>query len=68
MSVKKYTVAIEEMVTQEFEVEAEDFGQAIELAIEKYKKGEFVLEPGEVDFTQIAIVEPPNEVTEWMEF
>ena len=64
----KFKVAIEETVVGEFEVEADNFAEALEIAEEKYKKGEFVLEPGEVQFKQMAIVEPSNEVTEWKEF
>ncbi len=65
---KKYTVAIEETIVQEFEVEANDFGEALDIAEEKYRKGEFVLCPGEVHFKQMAVVKPNCEATEWKEF
>lgn len=64
----KFKVAIEETVVGEFEVEADNFAEALEKAEENYKKGKFVLEPGEVQFRQMAIVEPSNEKTEWREF
>lgn len=63
---KKFIIAIEETVVQEFEVMAEDSIEALEIAEQKYRKGEFVLEPGEVQFRQMASVE--DEPTEWMEF
>lgn len=63
---KKFIIAIEETVVQEFEVMADDSIEALEIAEEKYHKGEFVLEPGEVQFRQMASV--GDEPTEWMEF
>ena len=65
---KKYRIAIEETCVQEFEVEAEDSALALELAERKYKNGEFVLEPGEPQFRQLAVVSPSDESTEWVEF
>lgn len=65
---KTVKVAIEESVVQEFEidVDAENENSVIDIAIQKYKNGELVLEPGEVQFRQIAIVEPNS--SEWIEF
>ena len=63
---KKFIIAIEETVVQEFEVMAEDSIEALEIAEQKYRKGEFVLEPGEVQFRQMASV--GDEPTEWREF
>lgn len=62
----KFTICIEEMISQEFEVEAEDWGEALEFGQEKYKNGEFVLVPGNLVTKQIAIMHP--EPTEWIEF
>lgn len=64
----KFKVAIEETVVGEFEVEAGSAAEALIKAEENYHKGEFVLEPGEVQFKQIAVVEPEEEKTEWREF
>lgn len=61
-----YKIGIEEIVSGEFEVEAEDAEQALEIAKEKYHSGEFVLEPGELQSKNIAVLEP--ESTEWKEF
>lgn len=65
---KKFIIAIEEMVSQEFEVEAENAGEAMEIAEEKYKNGEFVLSPGNLVARQMAVTAPDNEVSEWTEF
>lgn len=63
---KTYKIGIEEIVSGEFEVEAEDSEQALEIAKEKYRSGEFVLEPGELQSKNMAVLEP--ESTEWKEF
>lgn len=65
---KKYIVAIEEVISQEFSVKAENVEQAIKIAEEKYRKCEFVLEPGEVSVRKLAVIKPNNETTEWIEF
>ena len=64
----KFTVVIEETIVDEFEVEAADFGEALDIAVKKYRKGEFVLSPGNVQFKQMAIKNLANETTEWTEF
>ncbi len=65
---KKFTVTIEETVTQDFKVEAETAEEALRIAEEKYSDGEFVLEPGEVIAKKMAITSPTNRATEWREF
>ena len=64
----KYTITIEETVNKGFEIEANSAEEAYEIAEQKYKSGEFVLDPGECQFGQIAITAPGNEATEWKEF
>ena len=64
----KYIITIEETVTKDFEVEANDAEEAYKIAEQKYNSGEFVLYPGECHFKQIAITTPSNEATEWKEF
>lgn len=65
---KKFTVAVEETIVQEFEVIASDSKEAINIAADKYHSGEFVLSPGEVQFKQIAVVKPEEDMTEWSKF
>ena len=64
----KYTITIEETITKDFEIEASSADEAYEMAEQKYKDGEFVLDPGECQFKQIAITAPSDEATEWKEF
>lgn len=64
----KYTITIEETVTKDFEIEANSAEEAYETAEQKYKSGEFVLDPGDCQFRQIAITKPSEEATEWQEF
>ena len=64
----KYTITIEETVAKDFEIEAESAEEAYEIAEQKYKSGEFVLDPGECQLKQIAITSPSKEATEWREF
>lgn len=64
----KYTITIEETVAKDFEVEANSAEEAYETAEQEYKDGEFVLDPGECQFRQIAITAPNDEATEWREF
>ena len=64
----KYTITIEETVTKDFEIEANSANEAYETVEQRYKNGEFVLDPGEYQFRQIAITKPDDECTEWREF
>ena len=57
---KKYNVMIEETVWQTFEVEADTYEEAKELAAQKYREAEFVLEPGNLDTTRMHIVDDHN--------
>lgn len=64
----KYTIIIEETNAKDFEIEAESAEEAYKIAEHKYKSGEFVLDPGECQFKQIAITAPSNGTAEWREF
>lgn len=66
---KKYEITIEEVISQTFEVEAEDIEKAMEIANEKYNRGKFVLEPGEVVSKSMMGYDSENESeTNWVEF
>lgn len=66
---KKIKITIEEHISQSFEIEANDIGEAMEIAEEKYRKGEVVLEMAEVNAKlMMAEDEENDEVTEWVEF
>lgn len=53
---KKFRVCIEEIVSDEFEVEATNEKEAIEITRERYKNGEFVLEPGNLEDVKFDVV------------
>lgn len=63
----KITVSIEETIVQDFVIEAESLGEAMEIAEKKYKSGELVLEPGEPQFRQMSATDG-EMTTEWVEF
>lgn len=65
---EKYTIAIEETVVEEFEIEANVFSEALDIAIEKYYKGEIVLCSGEVQMKKTAVVKSDCDSIEWIEF
>lgn len=60
----KYHITIEEVISEEFEIEAEDEKDAIEKGIARYKNGEIVLEPGNVESRKISV----NTSNRWIEF
>ena len=51
----KMHVLIEEVLSQEFEVEADSAEEAEKIAWEKYENGEFVLCPGNLEYTSIYV-------------
>ena len=64
----KYTITIEETVTKDFEIEANSAEEAYEMTEQKYKSGEFVLDPGDCQLKQIVITALSDEATEWKNF
>lgn len=66
----KFTVTIEETVSDDFEIEADSAENALLAAERSYKRGEFVLEPGNLIFRQMACkLENTDEYcSDWGEF
>lgn len=52
----RYTVLVEEVVSQEFAVEASSPEEALRLAKDQYSKGETMLEPGNLEQVSMKIV------------
>lgn len=65
---KKFTILIEETVVKEFEVEANTEEEARYIAQCKYKNGDFILSPGEVQDKQLAVIQSNNKISEWFKF
>ena len=65
MNVGTYSVTIEELVSQDFSVEAVNKEEAIRKAIDMYKHGTIVLSPGSLEMKRIQVSE---ESDKWIEF
>ena len=70
VNMKKFKIIIEEHISGTFEVEAEDMEQAMEIAEDKYKMGEFVVESDGYPTAKLMMAEDEEtcECTEWEEF
>lgn len=68
MRKQKFIIAIEETVVSEYEVEAYDEEDALVKARKNYFDGLFVSEPGEIQFCQMAVLDPKSKNTDWVEF
>lgn len=64
----KYTVIIEEVVSEEFEIHANTEEEAQKIAADAYNNGEIVLAPGNLISKKMAVVSHHGEVTDWREF
>lgn len=62
----KFTVIIEETVSQDFDIEANSQEEAIKIARDKYRNGEFVLEPGNLELAQVMLYNGNMAKTEKM--
>ena len=64
-----YKVTIEETVCDEFYIEANSKKEAFDIAVEKYRNCEFVLEPGELKAKRMLIHDKNNNRrSNWKEF
>lgn len=66
---RKFIVTIEETISQNFEVCAEDENEAEKIAREKYDCAEFVLEPGNLILKKMFVQDESCENKNgWIEF
>lgn len=64
-----FSVTIEELISQDFKINANSIEEAVSIAKEKYDEGKFVLAPGTLIAKQIQVEnEDSTETTEWTEF
>ena len=60
-------IMIEETVVQTFNVDSDNFEEAIKIARKKYGNGEFVVDNGNCTFVQISAQSKSGEFSEWEE-
>lgn len=66
---KKIKVTIEEHISETFEIEAEDIGEAMQIAEERYYSGEYVLgSEASVTARLMSADDGNGDCTEWTEF
>lgn len=66
---KLFQVTIEETVVECFDVYAKNIDEAVLIAENKYKNGEFVLSPGDVTNKRIFVIDKDADLEKgWIEF
>ncbi len=65
---RKYIVTIEEMISQDFEIEADSIDVALETAEQQYKKGIITLSDGNLVCKQISATDNKGDSVDWYEF
>ena len=65
---KKIKVIIEEHISQEFEVEAYDIEEAMEIAERMYYDGEFVVDAFNAPTAKLMCADDGENQSEWTEF
>ena len=66
LSNKKYIITVEETTSSTLEIMAESAQEALEMALEQYRNGEFIADEVEIyDIQMIATSEDGEEETEW---
>ena len=64
-----YSVTIEELISQEFKINANSMEEAMDIAEDKYNNGEFVIAPGILVAKQMQVENDDyTEATEWTKF
>ena len=64
-----YSITIEELISQEFKINANSIEEAVSIAEEKYNSGEFTLSPATLVAKQIyAENQDATEIIEWTRF
>ena len=64
----KYTILIEELISNSFEIEASSEAEARKIAEAGYRNGEIVLEPGNLLSKRMAVISHYNTDDQWIEF
>ena len=65
---RKYNVVIEEVVSENFTIEADNIHEALKIEEQGYKNGKFVLCPGHLIAKQISANDEKGNYVEWYEF
>lgn len=69
LEIRKFVVTIEEKISEQFEVYADNIEEAMEIAKQKYNNSEFILAPGNLVCKQLQVCDTENNLnTEWNEF
>lgn len=65
---KRFIVTVEETISEDFEVYAENENEAFEITKINYRNGTFVLQPGNVTFRQMTLMDEKEENATWRPF
>ena len=65
---KKYYITIEEVVAEDFVIEADDIHMALEMAEKQYHAGKLVLCPGNLIHREISADDKKGNRVDWYEF
>ncbi len=63
--VGEYRVIVEETVSAEVRVQARDARQALKLARDRYRAGQLVLEPGDLQDVRLCVLDADGQLGEW---
>lgn len=64
----KFTIVIEEVVSEEFEINANTEEEARKIAEDAYMSGALVLEPGNLVSKKMTVVSHDGEEAKWINF